>query len=147
MNPFQELVEQRIREANERGEMDNLAGEGRPLELDDDSMVPDDLRAGYRLLKNANCLPPELADNAEIRNLEELLAAIDAGASTADRETAQRRLRVLRERVRVGRDRSPLWADPAYQDALLQRFDRSEALSEDAHYSGDWAARSRGLAN
>lgn len=125
MNPFQELLEQRIREAEQRGEMDNLPGRGQPLALEDDSMVPEDLRAGYRLLKNANCLPPELADHAEIRSLEELLSQIDAGTSDADRDTAQRRLRALRQKVSARRAHAPLWTDPAYQDALIERLDPS----------------------
>jgi hypothetical protein len=122
MNPFQELVEQRIREADKRGELDNLPGHGQPLALEDDTMVPEELRAGYRLLKNANCLPPELTDHAEIRSLEELLSRIDAGESRADRDTAQRRLRALRQKVAARRSQAPLWTDPAYQDALMERL-------------------------
>lgn len=127
MNPFQEVVEQRIREAQERGEMDNLPGQGRPMDLDDDGMVPEELRAGYRLLKNANCLPPEIADHAEIRNLEDLLASIDAGTSSADRDLAQRRLRALRQQVAARRGSGPLWSDPAYQDALAASLDRDSS--------------------
>lgn len=124
MNPFHDIVEQRIREAQRQGDMDDLPGEGKPLDLEDDSMVPEDLRAGYRLLKNANCLPPEVAAHAEIRSLEELLERIDTGASDADRDAAQRRLRVLKERVATRRSGQPLWADPAYEDALLEHLDR-----------------------
>ena len=53
-------AERHIAEAQAKGEFDNLAGSGEPLILDDDSHVPPELRAGYRLLKNAGCLPPEL---------------------------------------------------------------------------------------
>ena len=54
------LAEQRIREAQERGEFDNLPGAGAPLALDDDALVPEELRAAYRILKNAGYVPPEL---------------------------------------------------------------------------------------
>jgi hypothetical protein len=47
------LAEQKIAEAVERGELNNLPGSGKPLHLDDDTLVPEELRAGYRLLKNA----------------------------------------------------------------------------------------------
>ena len=124
MNPFQELVEKRIREAQQRGEMDNLPGEGEPLALDDDAMVPEELRAGYRLLKNSNCLPHEVAEHAEIRSLEELLACIDAGTSEADQDTARRRLRVLKDRVGARRSGQSLWADAAYEQALVDQLDR-----------------------
>ena len=47
------IAERKIVEALERGELANLPGEGRPLELDDDALVPEDLRLAYRILKNA----------------------------------------------------------------------------------------------
>ncbi len=53
-------AERHILDAQAKGEFDNLPGSGEPLTLDDDSHVPAELRAGYRLLKNAGCLPPEL---------------------------------------------------------------------------------------
>lgn len=46
-------AERHIIEAQRKGEFDNLPGRGEPLILDDDSHVPAELRAGYRLLKNA----------------------------------------------------------------------------------------------
>ena len=51
-------AERHILDAQRNGELDNLAGSGKPLALDDDSHVPAELRAGYRLLKHAGCLPP-----------------------------------------------------------------------------------------
>jgi hypothetical protein len=45
--------------ANRHRELAARPGSGEPLTLDDDSHVPAELRAGYRLLKNAGCLPPE----------------------------------------------------------------------------------------
>ncbi|HKF94819.1 MAG TPA: DnaJ family domain-containing protein, partial [Gammaproteobacteria bacterium] len=35
-----QIVEARIAEAMERGEFDNLSGVGKPLQLDDDSHIP-----------------------------------------------------------------------------------------------------------
>ena len=55
------IAEQKIAEAVSRGELDNLPGEGRPLELDDDALIPEDLRLAYRILKNAGFVPPEVA--------------------------------------------------------------------------------------
>ena len=70
------IVEQRIKEAQERGEFDNLPGHGKPLDLEDDSHVPEDLRIAYKILKNADCLPPELQEKKEIRQMEDLLASL-----------------------------------------------------------------------
>ncbi|WP_159143269.1 DnaJ family domain-containing protein, partial [Klebsiella pneumoniae] len=54
----------------------NLPGRGEPLILDDDSHVPAELRAGYRLLKNAGCLPPELEQRRDAIQLLDILNSI-----------------------------------------------------------------------
>ncbi|MGL5701525.1 MAG: DUF1992 domain-containing protein [Kluyvera sp.] len=69
-------AERHIKDAQRNGEFDNLAGEGKPLFLDDDSAVPEELRSGYRLLKNAGCLPPELEQRKEAVALLDLLKGI-----------------------------------------------------------------------
>ena len=78
-NPFaamERIAEERIREALHRGEFDDLPGQGKPLSLDDDRHLPDDLRLAYKVLKNADCLPPELELRKEIKTAEELLDAM-----------------------------------------------------------------------
>jgi hypothetical protein len=67
------LAERKIEEAIARGEFDNLPGAGRPLELDDDSQIPEDLRAAYRILKNAGYMPPEAQTLNQIAELERLV--------------------------------------------------------------------------
>lgn len=76
------LVEQRLSEAVSRGELDNLPGAGRPLALDDDPLVPADLRLAYRLLKNAGFVPPEVQALNDLAQLERLACegAADAKA-------------------------------------------------------------------
>jgi len=72
------LVEDRIQKAQEEGVFDNLPGKGKPLNLDDDSIIPEDLRLTFKVLKNAHCLPVEMELRKEIFNLRQLLnAAID----------------------------------------------------------------------
>jgi hypothetical protein len=73
---YDKIVEERIREAQENGEFDNLPGRGEPLPPDDSSHIPEDLRIVYKILKNADCLPPEVQEKKEIREMEELLASI-----------------------------------------------------------------------
>jgi hypothetical protein len=74
---FQRLAEQRILEAQRRGEFDDLPGKGKPLELEDLSWVPEDLRIGYKVLKNARVLPPEVELLKDIHTLEDLLKHVD----------------------------------------------------------------------
>ena len=69
-------AERHIAEAQAKGEFDNLPGSGEPLILDDDSHVPPELRAGYRLLKNAGYLPPELEQRKEAIQLMDILKGI-----------------------------------------------------------------------
>ena len=49
MQLFEMLAEQKIQEAIERGELDDLPGTGKPLEIDDDPLVPEDQRVAYRV--------------------------------------------------------------------------------------------------
>jgi hypothetical protein len=76
MNPHEKIAERKIREAMENGEFDNLPGQGEPLNLEDDSHVPEDLRMAYKVLKNADCLPPEIELRKEIRQMEDLLETL-----------------------------------------------------------------------
>lgn len=69
-------AERHITDAQRKGEFDNLPGQGEPLILDDDSCVPEALRSGYRLLKNAGCLPPEIEQRKEAIVLADLLKGI-----------------------------------------------------------------------
>ena len=69
-------AERHIADAQRNGDFDNLPGQGKPLMLDDDSAVPEELRSGYRLLKNAGCLPPEVEQRKEALALVDLLNGI-----------------------------------------------------------------------
>lgn len=62
-----------IKEAMARGEFDNLAGEGRSLDLDAYFNTPEDLRIGYSVLKSNNFVPEEVALLKEIAELKERL--------------------------------------------------------------------------
>ena len=73
---LERVAEKRINEAIQRGEFDNLPGSGEPLNLEDDRQIPDDLRLAYKVLRNADCLPPELELKKEIRTAEELLGSL-----------------------------------------------------------------------
>jgi hypothetical protein len=71
------LAEQRILEAQRAGAFDNLPGKGKPLELEDLSWVPEDLRISYHVLKNAHVLPPEVELLKDIHTLEDLLKHVE----------------------------------------------------------------------
>ncbi len=76
MSIFQKIVEKKIIKAKEEGAFDDLPGHGEPLSIEDDSNVPEDLRLVHKILKNADCLPPELQLRKEIRQMEDMLDSI-----------------------------------------------------------------------
>ncbi len=77
MSIIDELAEKHILAALEKGELDNLPGAGKPLVIDDDNHVPVHLRAAYRILKNAGCLPPELEQRKQALELVDLLESLE----------------------------------------------------------------------
>ena len=91
------IAEQRIAEAASKGEFEDLPGAGQPLDLEDDKLVPEDLRLAYRILKNAGYVPPELETLKEIEQLEALVA--DGDSDAASRSRAIRKLALLRTRI------------------------------------------------
>ena len=68
-----QIAEQKIFEAILNGELDNLPGQGQPLRLDDDSLVPEELRVAYRILKNSGFLPPAANLRKEIAGVNQFL--------------------------------------------------------------------------
>ncbi len=47
------IAQRKIDEAAERGELQGLPGEGAPLDLYEDPLVPEEVRMAKRILKNA----------------------------------------------------------------------------------------------
>jgi len=96
------LAESKIRAAMSRGEFDHLHGRGEPLALDDTPHLPADLRMGFKLLRNAGCLPPELEARREVTRLGTLIASAGDRRERARlcslRADAELRYRLLVER-------------------------------------------------
>ncbi|MEJ2652990.1 MAG: DUF1992 domain-containing protein [Gammaproteobacteria bacterium] len=120
MTLLDQIAERHIQQAAQRGEFDNLPGAGKALALDNDALIPEELRAGYRLLKNAGYLPAELQLTQEIKEAEQLLACVRDGG---ERTQAERRLRYLRLRLNQSRGEGVDFAsERRYQDKLLQKL-------------------------
>lgn len=115
-----QIAEARIREAIERGDLRGLPGEGKPLDLDDDSAIPEELRAAYRILKNAGFLPLELQLRKELRQAEQLLQQLPE----SERSRARARIELLQLRLATSR-RQPinLLLEDRYRQRLLERLD------------------------
>ena len=105
---YLKLVERKIQEAMERGEFDNLPGQGKPLPLEEDSHIPEELRVAYKILKNADCLPPELEAKKEIRQMEDLLVNIP---DEKERYKLIKRINYMIMRLNMMGKRSPLFEE------------------------------------
>jgi len=64
---FFDYIDEQIRDAQERGEFDNLPGSGKPLNLDD-ALFAGDKALAYSLLKQNGYAPPEIELAKEIRS-------------------------------------------------------------------------------
>ena len=122
-NPWsviQFIAEKRIEEAQARGAFNNLPGAGKPLELEDLSHVPEELRMAYKILRNAGCLPPELEERKELNRLVDLLERCE---DEQERVRQMQRLRYMITRAKM-RFQKPLQLeeDDPYYDRLLDRL-------------------------
>ncbi len=73
---FDKIVEALIKEAQERGEFDNLPGKGKPIDLTSYFETPEEVRVAQSVLKNAGMTSPEVQLLKEIAELQQILAAI-----------------------------------------------------------------------
>jgi hypothetical protein len=87
--PFDRIAETRIREAIEQGEFDDIAGAGKPLNLDEYFSAPPELRMAFSILKNANCVPVEVELLTEVSRLQQ---AIAAASDLTEKQLLQRTL-------------------------------------------------------
>ena len=121
MTVLEHIAERKIVAAIERGELSDLPGQGAPLELDDDAMIPETLRMAYRILRNAGFVPPEAETLRAIGDLERCIEDLPEGAP---RWRALRKLQLFRLRLEtLGRPRNMVRIGSRYGQRLLGRFD------------------------
>jgi hypothetical protein len=117
------IAEKRIEQAQNNGEFNNLPGSGRPLEIEDMGHVPEELRMAYKILRNAGCLPPELAERKEINRLADLLEHCE---DEQERLRQMQKLRFMILRAQTRHQRSiRLEAEDTYYARLLDRLSRN----------------------
>ena len=124
---FGKIVEERIRKAQEKGEFENLVGFGKPLALPD-RHIPEDLRLVYKILKNADCIPPEIELKKEIRRTEELLAGME---NAVLRYRTLKKLNFLIMKLNSMRPTSITLEEPQqYSFKLCERFGKKKFHDE-----------------
>ena len=122
---FTKIVEERIRKAQKKGEFENLEGSGEPLDLLNDQTVAEELRLAYKILKNADCIPPELELKKESRQTEELLGAM---TDTTEKYRAIKKLNFLIMKLNTLRGTSIEFEEPQkYSEKLIDKLESSDS--------------------
>ena len=116
---WQKIAERRIQEAQDQGDLKDLPGKGKPLELADDSRIPEELRLAYKVLKNAGYTPPEVEAKKEITRIEDMLANAPDEKS---RYQAIKRLNFLTMKLGALRPQSTALSDHQYANQLVNRL-------------------------
>jgi hypothetical protein len=71
MNKWQDLIDERIRKVIGNGDMSWHPGAGQPLQLDDDSLVPEDERLSHKVMKDNDAVPAWMSLGFVLRDKQE----------------------------------------------------------------------------
>ncbi|MEX3932781.1 DnaJ family domain-containing protein [Paraburkholderia phymatum] len=124
------LVEQRIAAAVARGEFDDLPGAGAPQTLDDDVLVPEEVRIANRILKNAGFVPPAVEQLRALRDLQNELDAVSDRSTRCRLQAKMLALDMALESLRGG----PLVMPREYCRRIAERL--SERAADAAAEAG-----------
>jgi hypothetical protein len=125
---FEKIVEERILKAQKKGDFENLIGSGKPLKLNENYYIPEELRLAYKILKNADCLPPEIELKKEIKQTEDLLAGMQ---ETSEKYRILKKLNFLIMKLNTIRDTSIMNEMPQhYMEKLVGNIEKSKTQTE-----------------
>jgi hypothetical protein len=119
---FEKIVEERIKQAQKNGEFDNLPGSGKPLLFENNRYVSGELSLAYKILKNADCLPPELELKKEITKTEELLSGME---ETHEKYCLLKKMNFLIMKLNSMRNTPIMFEAPQqYEAKLIRRIEK-----------------------
>lgn len=122
MDAFRRIAEERIRKGIEEGAFKNLSNNGKPLNLQDDIGVPEELRMAYKILKNAKVLPPEMEIRKEILSLQDL---IDVATDEVAAAKYRRRLQAKQLQFEMAMERHGKHLPIKYRSAAFEKMGQS----------------------
>jgi len=97
MSTLDEHIAQSLRESQRSGELQSATNWGKPLDLDDGyAQTPEELRMGFKALKDAGFVPPEVETMKQIAALRE---TIDASPDAPEAEAMRRRMSELQQHL------------------------------------------------
>lgn len=115
MDALSFIAEQKIAQAMQERDFTTSKWKGKPLPMEDDRFVPDDLKMAYKILKNSGFLPPEVEERKEIKRLEDLIATSE---DEHERLKQMKKLSVLLMKIDAQR---PTPVNLAQQDHYYQK--------------------------
>jgi len=125
-----QIAEQRIAKAIEDGTLKTDGWKNRPLPLDNDSFVPEDLKMAYKILKNGGYVPPEIEIRKEIHNLEDLIIKTE---DSHQRVKQMKKLDVLMRKIDAMRSKtSSIEHDEAYYRKIVERINSARSSTDPA---------------
>jgi hypothetical protein len=87
-------IDEQIKDAMRKGHFANLPGQGKPLKLDNDAHVPEQMRMANKILRDNDLTPGWMAEGQEIDAARDKLVADIRRAAQANQAA---RLETLRE--------------------------------------------------
>lgn len=106
MPTLDEHIAQSIRQSELSGELQSARDWGKPLDFGDGyAETPEELRMGYKILKDAGYLPPEVELMKRLADARSRLAAMPAHGAEAD--SLRREIVDLQLKVTLIRERQP----------------------------------------
>lgn len=116
---LEKVAEDKIQRAIDEGQFEKLPGMGKPLEMEDTSWVPEELRMAYKILKNSGHVPKEVEERKELNNLVE---ALENCEDEQERYRQMRKLNAMVTRVNASRT-TPVRVDveDAYYEKIVER--------------------------
>ena len=124
MSIIEKVAERKIKEAMAQGEFEDLPGRGEKIKFEDDRHIPEDLRMAYKILKNANCVPPELTLKKEIRQVEDLLNTI---TDEKEKYKQLKRLNFLVMKLNMTRECPVQFEEnERYYEQLVEKFSKGK---------------------
>lgn len=115
MDSLARIAERKIVEAMKEKDFTSEKWKNKPLPLDDDRNIPDDLKMAYKILKNSGYLPPEIIEKKEVQRLEELIATTE---DEHERLRQMKKLNVLLMKINAAR---PSSSNIAQQDDYYRK--------------------------
>ncbi len=120
MSPLSRIAEKKINQAITEGILDCKRFKNKPLNLEYDWNIPDDLKMAYKIMKNAGYLPPELETRKEIKRIEELLEKAEDEQS---KYLQMKKINTLLRKLDFQRNRpTSISADDKYYSSLVNKI-------------------------